>query len=519
MIVKTYCASLQGIEAVLIRVETSIENGVNFMMVGLPDNAVKESHFRIATALEHCGYRIPGKKIVINLAPADIKKEGSAYDLTIAVGILAASEQIKADKIGEYLIMGELSLDGHLQAIKGVLPIAMEARKNGFKGIILPAQNAAEAAIVEGFNVYGVTHLKELLDFFNDKNDIAFAPYSVKASSPCLEPESSIDFCDVRGQQQAKRALEIAAAGGHNVLLSGPPGSGKTLLAKRLAGILPPLEREEQVETTKIYSVAGKLPHNSSLITKRPFRAPHHTISYTALVGGGSYPLPGEISLAHNGVLFLDELPEFSRKTIEVLRQPLEERSVQISRAKMRVSYPSNFMLIASMNPCPCGYYGVAGHKCSCTPNQVLQYKSKISGPLYDRIDLKVNVAAVSYEEISDAGTLGEKSEMIRQRVIAARERQIRRFTDFGGDVCFKSAPCVGSVRAFSNSQMDCNELRKHCVLSSEGKWLMKRTMEHYMLSGRAHDRILRVARTIADLAESVDISEEHLAEAIRYRL
>jgi magnesium chelatase family protein len=396
--------------------------------------------------------------------------------------------------------MGELSLDGHLQAIKGVLPIAMEARKNGFKGIILPMQNAAEAAIVEGFNVYGVTHLKELLDFFNDKNDIAFAPYSVKTSSPCLEPESSIDFCDVRGQQQAKRALEIAAAGGHNIILAGPPGSGKTLLAKRLAGILPPLEREEQIETTKIYSVAGKLPHNSSLITKRPFRDPHHTISYTALVGGGSYPLPGEISLAHNGVLFLDELPEFSRKTIEVLRQPLEERSVQISRAKMRVAYPSNFMLVASMNPCPCGYHGITGHKCSCTPNQVLQYKSKISGPLYDRIDLKVNVSAVSYEEISDTGISGEKSQVIRQRVIAARGRQIRRFLR-------------------NNSQMDCNELREHCILSNEGKWLMKRTMEHYMLSGRAHDRILRVARTIADLAESVDISEEHLAEAIRYRL
>lgn len=503
MLVKLYGATLQGVDATLITIEVNSSRGVMFHLVGLPDNAVKESHKRILSALQVSGYKFPTSQIIINMAPADIRKEGSAYDLPLAIGMMAATEIIRSERLERFIIMGELSLDGTLRPIKGALPIAIKAREEGFEGLILPRENAREAAVVNQLHVYGVEHFSQVIQFLNGETDLPLTEVDTRREFYAQQSAFDFDFSEVRGQESVKRALEVAAAGGHNLIMVGPPGSGKSMMAKRLPSILPPLSLGESLETTKIHSVAGRLGKNSSLIAIRPFRSPHHTISQVAMCGGGNFPQPGEISLSHNGVLFLDELPEFGRNVLEVLRQPLEDRHITVARAKYSINYPASFMLIASMNPCPCGYYNDPVRSCVCSPGQVQKYLNRISGPLLDRIDIQVEIVPVPFEELSES-TPAEKSEKIRSRVIQAREIQQKRYESHPGIFC--------------NAQMTPSLLHRYAEPDAAGLQLLKDVMLRLHLSARAYDRILKVARTIADLEASDSILPTHLAEAIGYR-
>lgn len=503
MLVKTFSAAVNGLEVTTVTIEVSMTRGVLFHLTGLPDSTVKESRDRIAAALQNNGYKFPVADITINLSPADIRKEGSGYDLPLAIAIMAANEKITSDHLHEYMIVGELGLDGKLQPIRGALPIAIRARKEKFKGLIVPKQNVREAAVVNQLEVYGMENLCDVIHFFNGSEH--FEPTVIDTRKVFYEQQShlDIDFSDVRGQENVKRAMEVAAAGGHNLIMIGPPGSGKSMMAKRLPSILPPLSLSESLETTQIHSIAGKISKDTGLIYQRPFRSPHHTISQVALVGGGSNPQPGEISLAHNGVLFLDELPEFSKATLEVLRQPLEDRKITISRAKYTLEYPCSFMFVASMNPCPCGYYGDSTHHCVCTPGQIQRYMNKISGPLLDRIDIQCEIQAVPFAELSKMQQ-GERSVTIRERVIKARQIQEIRFKDYKGIHC--------------NAQMTERMIHQFAEPDATSMDMLRMAMERLKLSARAYSRILKVARTIADLDNSEKVLSHHIAEAIGYR-
>ncbi|MBN1159559.1 MAG: YifB family Mg chelatase-like AAA ATPase [Bacteroidales bacterium] len=503
MLFKTYGGAVYGVNAAIITMEVNMIQGASFFLVGLPDNAIKESQFRIESTLKSSGFEMPRRRIIVNMAPADLRKEGAAYDLPLAIGILAASGQVAFRDLNKYLIMGELSLDGGIRPIKGVLPIAIEARRKGYKGFILPVSNAREAAVVDKLDVYGIEHFMQAVDFLSGKLDITPIIVDTRYEFTRHVNEYDADFQDVKGQENVKRALEIAAAGGHNLIMVGPPGSGKTMLARRIAGILPPLTLHEALETTKIHSVAGRIGKDGALMSRRPFRSPHHTISDVALVGGGVYPQPGEISLAHNGVLFLDELPEFKRSVLEVLRQPLEDRKITISRSRFSIEYPASFMLVASMNPCPCGFYNHPEKECVCNPGMVQKYLNRISGPLLDRIDIHLEVTPVSFDELSESRK-AENSEHIRDRVVRARMIQNDRYINYQGIHC--------------NAQISSSMMQRYCKTGHEGSALLKNAINKLGLSARAYDRILKVSRTIADLEGSSEINPYHLAEAIQYR-